>query len=937
MRCMINKKNIFLAIDDNSDNLIILEAILGEDFPQSKIYTATNGKTGIKIANTIKPDIILLDIIMPEMDGYEVCKRLKANEKTRHIPIMILTAIKTDAKSRVKALNLGADAFLTKPINHIELKAQLNVLLRMKVAEQKLRSEKKQLEEQVQIRTAELKESKKKYESLFNNSPLPYHSLNSYGYFVSVNQTWLETLGYKKSEVIGKYYGTFLHKDSLTTFNNNFEKLKTNNHINDVEFLIRHKDGHYLDILLKSIIEYNKDGSVHQIYCVFQDLTENKKAEQKLKESQEMFRQIYNSSPDISVSLNPHDNTILLCNDKLLEKTGYKRKEIIGKSVFELYHKDCLPDVLTARDQYLEKGYIENKDLILQKKDGGIIYVSLNVTTIRNASGEEMYNIASWRDITERKQAESVIQELNTSLEIKVAERTKQLLKANENLAKTKAQAEQANKAKSTFLANMSHEIRTPMNAVLGYADIMSKLIKDKTQIEYLNSIILGGKTLMTLINDILDLSKVEAGKLELFYSYVNTVNFFKEFENVFSFKTAEKGLNFIIKLDPDLPEAIYIDEVRLRQILYNLVSNALKFTREGYIKIHVYKQKSNSNTNPDTSAKKRTDLIIEIEDTGIGISKDFQNKIFDSFTQELDNKQNKGTGLGLAITKSLVKLMQGNIKLKSEKNKGSTFKITFRGLSYLEDYKSLKLDQSIDISNITFKHSKILVVDDMPQNRQYIKDALANTNIEVSEAEDGEQAFRKAVSIIPDLIITDIHMPETDGYSFSEKISNTQILRDIPVIAYTADVMKENKKRILDNNFVGILTKPVSMVNLYKKLMCYLPYDTKSSPSYLKKSNKDILLKNVTNVDLLIYSLENDLYSTWKKLEQRQPISSVIKFGEQIIALGKTHNAQMLINYGTELKDSAKNFNIELLLNLLKKYNDILLKIKKHKNLSSN
>lgn len=271
-----------LAIDDQKDNLTTIRAVIKANMPECKVLTALSGKEGIDIARNEQPDTILLDIIMPQMDGYEVCKRLKEDELTKHIPIIMITAITTDSESRVKGLNFGADAFLSKPIDPVELSAQVNVMLRIKGAEDKLRLEKDVLEETVLARTHELKESEEKYKALYDNAPLAYHSLNEDGNIKDVNPAWLRTLGYNREEVNGKWFGDFLHSDWKTHFEKSFSEFKRCGYVHNVHFKIRHKEGHYIDILSEGCIGHYSDNSFKQTYCVFQDITERKKAEDDL-------------------------------------------------------------------------------------------------------------------------------------------------------------------------------------------------------------------------------------------------------------------------------------------------------------------------------------------------------------------------------------------------------------------------------------------------------------------------------------------------------------------------------------------------------------------------------------------------------------------------------------------------------------------------------
>ena len=320
-----------LIIDDEKDNLTSITALLRNYLPSCETLTAQSGAEGIKIAKSENPDAILLDIIMPKMDGYEVCKRLKEDESTKHIPIVMITAIMTDPESRIKGLELGADAFLAKPIDPTELIAQIKVMFRIKEAEDKLRAEKEELEEVVTGRTFELKESEEKYKALYDNAPLSYQALNEDGSFIDVNPAWLNTLGYKREEVIGKFYADFLHPDWKPHFDKNFPAFKKQGYINDVQFKIKHKDGHYLDISFEGSIGYHPDGRFRQTYCVFHDITDRKQAEENVRKNQQKL-QILSETAMKFVEF-PKDKDIYQFIGLQLKKLVSKKSFIIISSI----------------------------------------------------------------------------------------------------------------------------------------------------------------------------------------------------------------------------------------------------------------------------------------------------------------------------------------------------------------------------------------------------------------------------------------------------------------------------------------------------------------------------------------------------------------------------------------------------------------------------
>ena len=301
-------------------------------------------------------------------------------------------------------------------------------------------------------------------------------------------------------------------------------------------------------------------------------------------------------------------------------------------------------------------------------------------------------------------------------LEDKVKERTTEIEKANIELKYAKIEADKANEAKSEFLANMSHEIRTPLNAVIGISELLSNTIKDKKQQNYMNTINNAGNSLLLIINDILDLSKIESGKTELNYKPIKLHAIFKEIETIFMQEIHNKEIEFFVEIPNDIPELILFDEVRIRQILLNLIGNAVKFTEKGYVKLSIEAIPSIKHNH--------VDLRLSIEDTGIGIPKNEKERIFQAFTQISGQSIKKygGTGLGLSITKKLVEMMNGKISLESEVDKGSLFLVEFANVQIV-DVQSLP-EETESSYYWKYKHlgTTILVVDANESHRYFPK-----------------------------------------------------------------------------------------------------------------------------------------------------------------------------------------------------------------------
>lgn len=486
----------------------------------------------------------------------------------------------------------------------------------------------------------------------------------------------------------------------------------------------------------------------------------------------------------------------------------------------------------------------------------------------------------------------------------------------NEIIQSRKA-AEQANKTKSEFLASMSHEIRTPMNAILGFSEILFNNLPDEKSRSYLSGILSSGKTLLHLINDILDLSKIEAGQMEIFLEPTIIEGIFTEIGKIFSTKLIEKQLDFEIKIADDFPKVIMIDDVRLRQILFNLVGNAVKFTYSGSITLEV-------KFKPAANDDKHIDILINVSDTGIGIPKSHQESIFDSFVQvETDNaRQHGGTGLGLAITSKLVRMMNGEISVVSEPGKGSTFTVAFNNLEVTDTQPDRKnMFEWID-KEISFDPATILVIDDVAFNRELVKSFLINFELNVLEASSGLEGVKMATLYKPDLILMDLRMPGMTGYQATNALKEQPETANIPCIAFTASTLKHDEAAIREL-FDDYLLKPLTRNDIIDSLLKFLPHskiDQKKDPvnDNQEPTMSDQLLKNPQILNIVKKIISEEVLPALENLYIYMDAEITEKLVNTLKSLGSEHNLDIFNHSIKHLKLAVDNFDFILFKNEL-------------------
>lgn len=629
-----------LIVDDKQENIIALEALIGRSDIQ--LFSTVSPNEALKIAWEHPISIALIDVQMPEMDGFELASMLKSNPRTKDILIIFVTAISKEAKYAVKGFGAGAVDYLYKPLD-------------------------------------------------------PYITAAKVDSFIQLSRTQME--------------------------------IKAKN------------------------------------------------------DELERYALVVKNSADIILSVDAQTLRINSINPAVEKILHYHPEEVKGKSIVDL----AAQQDQTAFRRKLEEMIKENLDF---------------------TSFETRFETFDKRQIW----VECRLSHHNKIIFVNISD-ISPMKSYMDQLIRSKELAEYAKKVKETFLANMSHELRTPIEGIMGITDMLKNTQLDNQQKNMIDLLRISSQSLLGVVNDVLDISKIEAGKFSIVRKQNDIHVILQSIYDLLKFKTDEKNIELLLDIAPDVPHNIMVDGLRINQIMMNLLSNAIKFTDKGYVKLTVRVIQEHQD---------KIKLKFSVEDTGIGISNHNINKIFDSFEQAEDDTSAKygGTGLGLTIVKKLSELKGGTLTVSSQVGKGSIFNFT-NWFSIAAEKIQPKTNEKIDPTLVPFTDLKVLIVEDNVVNQYLLSKILKDWDVDLEVVDNGRKALEMLKEKDFDLVLMDTHMPEMNGYDAAKaiRIDFEEPKRSVPIISLSAASFDYEQQAAIDAGMNDVLSKPFQSQDLYQKI----------------------------------------------------------------------------------------------------------------------
>lgn len=759
-------KNTILLIEDNPGDARLVEILLEDSDLHCEITNKTTLTGGLEALNQQDYSAVLLDLTLPDSKGFSTLERLL--QEFPDVNVIVLTGLAAQELG-LAAVKAGAQDFLVKGDFDAE---ELSKTLKYSIERKNVLSRLEQAQRFAHI-------GNWTYQPTRQNFAASDEIYRIYGYIP--NEIVL-TFDIFKDHVLKSDWRSLLSM---------FKEMDESDARIQRDIKIYTKGKKAIRHLAVSCQKTTDSNGLVTYNGISQDISERKEAEIALTKSQKLYESIFNQTKD-AIYISNKSGQLIDFNQATIELLGYSEEELGHLDILKLFKNEN--DRKAFQEEIRANSFTKDFEASFLTKDNTVKYCLISASMVQTEEFEGYHSIV--RDITERKQAEQ--------------------------LRKAKEIAEQSTKMKEQFLANISHEMRTPMNAILGMSNLMLQTPLDKEQDSYMNSVKQSSKNLLGIINDILEVSSIENGKIDFESKPFNLHIVVQELIKMFSYKAKQQGLQLYLDIDENIEKHFTGDRLRLNQVLMNLIGNAIKFTEKGFVKISVQKLGEN-NTN--------TKIQFQVEDTGIGIPESKLEAVFDTFVRikHKTNKLYQGTGLGLAISKQLIELQGGSIYATSQEGKGSMFTavLDLKKADQRQETNKISNTQREKVTLRTNKQVNILLVEDHKLNQIVARRTLEKEfkNVVVSIADNGQIAIDMFTENNYDLILMDIQMPIMNGYEATEYIRTkfTEPKRSIPIFAMTAHAHMAKDEKFKEYGMDDCVLKPFEPEDLFTKIAEYI------------------------------------------------------------------------------------------------------------------